>query len=368
MQSSHPSNRTKAGAGFLSLSILAVVLLGIVAGTGGVSSTQAAEECQNFPQTGFEVCGTFLAYWRTNGGLTQQGFPISRVFDEKNADPPSGDGKVHKVQYFQRARFEEHLENQPPYNVLLGLLGSEQYTSKYPTEPDQDATYYPRSDCDLFPATGNKVCGRFLEYWKANGGLAQQGYPISTVFMEQNAPPPAGDGKIHRVQYFQRARFEEHTENARPYDVLLGLLGAEQYNLKYGANPIPTPTPTPKPTPLPTTPPTNNTGSCNTLQPPASPNLSIDASLLFPQAAGGQQTLCVTANRNGQPVAGAKITYVVRYKSTNKTFQGNDTDAQGNSSSSWDIGSPSKGFEIKVDMTVTANGETSLKTVSWTPN
>lgn len=201
-----------------------------------LSPLAQAEDCQTFPQTGFSVCGKFLRYWQSNGGLTQQGYPISAVLDEQNAPPPAGDGKVHKVQYFQRARFEEHLENQAPYDVLLGLLGAEQYRARYRSEPDQDATYYPRSDCQNFPQTGYKVCGRFLEYWQANGGLAQQGYPISTVFLEQNAPPPAGDGKIHRVQYFQRARFEEHMENQPPYDVLLGLLGAEQLKARYGTN------------------------------------------------------------------------------------------------------------------------------------
>ena len=90
----------------------------------------AAEDCQTF-QTGYQVCGRFLTYWRTHGGLDQQGNPISAVFEEKNADPPAGDGKVHKVQYFERARFEEHLENPPPYDVLLGLLGSEQFRGKY---------------------------------------------------------------------------------------------------------------------------------------------------------------------------------------------------------------------------------------------
>jgi hypothetical protein len=66
--------------------------------------------------------------------LAQQGYPISEIFDEQNAPPPAGDGQVHKVQYFQRARFEEHLENQPPNDVLLGLLGSEQYGGKYGTQ------------------------------------------------------------------------------------------------------------------------------------------------------------------------------------------------------------------------------------------
>jgi hypothetical protein len=35
------------------------------------------------------------------------------------------EGKDYQVQWFERARFELHPENQPPYNVLLGLLGNE---------------------------------------------------------------------------------------------------------------------------------------------------------------------------------------------------------------------------------------------------
>jgi hypothetical protein len=94
-----------------------------------------------FNETGFAVCGRFLTYWKTNGGLAQQGFPISGVMDEQNQPPPAGDGKVHKVQYFQRARFEEHLENQPPYDVLLGLLGAEQLQAKKsPTQPPAQPT------------------------------------------------------------------------------------------------------------------------------------------------------------------------------------------------------------------------------------
>jgi hypothetical protein len=79
------------------------------------------------------------------------------------------------------------------------------------------------------------VCGRFLDYWRKNGGLAQQGNPISQEFDERNADPPLGDGQTHKVQYFERARFEYHPENAQPYDVLLGLLGTEQFRAKYGA-------------------------------------------------------------------------------------------------------------------------------------
>jgi hypothetical protein len=66
-----------------------------------------------------------------------------------------------------------------------------------------------------FPETGQSLQGRFLSYWRANGGLPVFGYPISP----QDAAPLA--------QVFERARFEYHPENQAPYDVLLGRLGAE---------------------------------------------------------------------------------------------------------------------------------------------
>ncbi|HYP21820.1 MAG TPA: hypothetical protein VEY08_17250, partial [Chloroflexia bacterium] len=35
-----------------------------------------------------------------------------------------------------------------------------------------------------FPETGKTVSGAFLAYWESNGGLAQQGYPISGEMAE----------------------------------------------------------------------------------------------------------------------------------------------------------------------------------------
>jgi hypothetical protein len=35
------------------------------------------------------------------------------------------------------------------------------------------------------------------------------------------------DGNVYTVQYFERARFEYHPENAPPYDVLLGQFGRQ---------------------------------------------------------------------------------------------------------------------------------------------
>ena len=188
--------------------------------------------CQYFPQTQHKVCGVFLTYWQTHGGLAQQGYPLSDMFDEQNQPPPAGDGKSHPVQYFERARFEAHPENRPPYNVLLGLLGAEQLHSKY-ASGTPSSTPRTGETCQTFVETGFSACGQFLSYWLSHGGLAQQGFPISAPFDEQNQPPPAGDGKSHRVQYFERARFEEHAENQPPYNTLLGLLGSEQFGAKY---------------------------------------------------------------------------------------------------------------------------------------
>ncbi|HEY0070712.1 MAG TPA: PQQ-binding-like beta-propeller repeat protein, partial [Chloroflexia bacterium] len=180
---------------------------------------------RTFPETGKTVRGLFLDYWDTHGGLPQQGFPISEVIGEVS----DLDGKPYTVQYFERAVFEYHPENQPPYNVLLSQLGTFQYRKKYPNgAPNQQPNTSPGSV--LFPETGKRVGGRFLQYWQQNGGLAQQGFPISDEFIEKSDL----DGKTYRVQYFERAVFEMHPENQPPFDVLLSQLGTFQYREKYG--------------------------------------------------------------------------------------------------------------------------------------
>src|SRR4051812_27305206 len=60
-----------------------------------------------------------------------------------------------------------------------------------------------------FTETGKTISGGFLDYWSQNGGLAQQGFPISEEFPEISET----DGKSYVVQYFERAVFEHHPEN-----------------------------------------------------------------------------------------------------------------------------------------------------------
>src|SRR5438874_9577664 len=81
-------------------------------------------------------------------------------------------------------------------------------------------------DTRYFPETGKTVSGRFYQYWQSHGGLTQQGFPISDVMQEKSDT----DGKTYTVQYFERAVFEYHSENAVPNDVLLSLLGGFRYN------------------------------------------------------------------------------------------------------------------------------------------
>ena len=79
--------------------------------------------CSKFDQTGYNVCAPFSFYWEHNGGLERFGYPITSAIQE------TIDGRVYLVQYFERRRMEYHPENQPPNDLLLGLLGREAHTS-----------------------------------------------------------------------------------------------------------------------------------------------------------------------------------------------------------------------------------------------
>ncbi len=69
-----------------------------------------------FNETQHSLKGAFLKYWNDHGGLAIFGYPISGELVE--------DGYL--VQYFERNRFEYHLEYAgTPNEVLLGLLGTE---------------------------------------------------------------------------------------------------------------------------------------------------------------------------------------------------------------------------------------------------
>jgi hypothetical protein len=71
-----------------------------------------------------------------------------------------------------------------------------------------------------FGETGFCISGRIRQYWENNGGLPVFGFPKSAQ------GPMIIEGKTFEAQNFERNRLELHPENAAPYDVLLGRLGA----------------------------------------------------------------------------------------------------------------------------------------------
>jgi hypothetical protein len=137
------------------------------------------------------------------------------------------------VQYFERQRLEWHPENLgTPYAVLLGRMGAEALKMQ-----GRDWMTFPKADPstpNYYAITGHAIAPEFSDYWSSTGlefgdpgvsyreALALWGYPLSEPMLETNA-----DGDTVLTQYFERAVFEYHPENAEPYRVLLRRLGAE---------------------------------------------------------------------------------------------------------------------------------------------
>lgn len=191
-----------------------------------VRHAQATERC--FVETGFCISGRIQEYWEQNGGLPVFGYPISTL------GVITVDGEKVIAQRFERNRLELHPTNNRPYDVLLGRLGADRLGQQ-----GRDWNTFTKSGdtprCIFFAQTQQQVCGAILAYWKSHGlnidgkaqvteaeSLALFGLPLSPLQTETMA-----DGKQYQVQWFERARFELHPENAAPYDVLLGLLGNE---------------------------------------------------------------------------------------------------------------------------------------------
>jgi hypothetical protein len=207
-----------------------------------------------FAETGLCIEGRIRDFWEQNGGLFVFGLPIEAQEDQ------IVEGQHLQVQWFERTRLELHPANAHPYDVLIGRLGAEALV-----QAGQDWRSFPQSapqaGCRFFAETGHNACGDILQAWRANGlefdgkrgtseaeSLALFGLPLSDIHEETFA-----DGRTYVVQWFERARFELHPENAPPYHVLLGLLGSGiQQRLRATPTYTPTPTPTATPTLTPT--------------------------------------------------------------------------------------------------------------------
>jgi len=179
------------------------VLLLVLLAAWGLPAASAQTDARYFPETGHYLRGAFRFFWERNGGVPVFGFPITEEYIRRS------DGKL--VQYYERARFELLVRGNVA-SVELGLLGREVTGGRdFPRVPPVPSTISRR----YFPETGHTLKGAFKSNFDLRGGVRIFGYPISEEFGEA-----LGDGRVHTVQYFERARFE-----LWPGAVLFGQLG-----------------------------------------------------------------------------------------------------------------------------------------------
>ncbi len=206
-----PMRLLMVAALFVSVMFVTFLTPPVIAGTAS----------EYFQQTGQTVSDPFLRYWRANGGLRIFGYPISPARYE--LDP--GTGKALFIQWFERARFEQHLEwAGTGQEIQLSLLGR-QFTQERQHQPEFQpiAPFASTADIRFFAETGHSLSVGFKQFWEQHGSLPNFGYPISEAFPAQNPI----NGQWYSVQYFERARFEYHPYNSPDYQIELGLLGRQ---------------------------------------------------------------------------------------------------------------------------------------------
>jgi hypothetical protein len=199
---------------FLTLALLLVTLA-----LPPARPAAAAPRC--FPEAAPAISdcidGRIAAFWAAQGGLPVFGYPLG----------PARQVGDMAVQLFERARLEHHPANSAPYDLLLGRLGADALAARgEPPAPPEP----PREGCRHFAETGLNVCPPFLAAYGRYGldlgqpgispaeSLALFGLPLTAPRQER-----LSDGGSRTVQWFERARFEDHG----PQGVLFGLLGSE---------------------------------------------------------------------------------------------------------------------------------------------
>jgi hypothetical protein len=271
---------------------------------------------------------------------------------------------------------EEHPDNEPPYDLQLGLLVDELgYT--YPSPPPEELPPPNDPSQHYFPETQHIVPYPFLDYFRDKGGLRIFGYPRSDMIYE--------DGLV--VQYFQRARMEWHRGNPPGQQIVLSNVG-EMYIERFG---VPTKTDRRQPPP----PPRGETREATSgwqlhlahlplilvnaepSQPPPpvtvpTPNvteLDVSASVRYPiTGRTGTQTVFIYVNdQRGRPVAGAGVKLVVHYRSGDVTCTARLTDASGFTRCPFEIPSPPVGKQVVIDITVVYQDMTATTQTSFVP-
>jgi hypothetical protein len=196
---------------------------------------QSGQLCFNVPGITDCISGIFAEYWQANGGLPVFGYPISPTEQR-----PTDSGAKTSTQFFERNSFEINPDPNAvrPFHVLLGRLGDSLLQRQGRNWRNEGGTPnpWPGASCKGFQIDGQErsVCGPFLQYWQSHGlelgdrGTSEReslmlfGLPLTAPKEETNP-----DGAKVVTQWFERARFEYHPNNAPDARVLLGRLGKE---------------------------------------------------------------------------------------------------------------------------------------------
>jgi hypothetical protein len=158
-----------------------------------------------FAETGHAIAPQFWGFWSRNGlefdgnknakspaeSLALFGFPVSEAQMEQGSD-----GQMYLTQWFERARFEFHPENQAPYDVLLGRLGADALAAVPPKQPKPEpALAIGCPENALAPAEGAQA-------WVANPQPQAPG-TINTLCTRLTiGGAPVADAQVTAVAHF----------------------------------------------------------------------------------------------------------------------------------------------------------------------
>lgn len=291
----------------------------------GTVKAQTSGNVQYFPETGHYVRGEFLRFYKSaSDPLLVFGYPVTEEFT-------SVDGNT--VQYFQRARFELHADLLEGKRVTLTLLGKAVYKPG-----NQKLDINNPSACQSF-STDFPVCFAFLEFYKANGGRAQFGKPISPFVFEDNLI----------VQYFEKARFEWRADRPEGQRVVLTDLGRIYFDrLEEDHSRLPPVTPF--------------NATINDV-------LAIQAHAFVGKAVtltSGQQTVyIVTESQTGQAIANATGKVTVHFSDGQSEDYFFTTNTSGVGSIQFSFENQRQGDLLPIDILVTFHGLSATTTTSF---
>ena len=291
----------------------------------GPTKAQSSADVQYFAQTGHNVKGDFLRFFKAaRDPVLVFGYPITEQMTSK-------DGKA--VQYFQRARLELHPELPESQRIQMTALGKLMYQPGSQQLPvDNPAA------CQSF-ATGFRVCFAFLNFYQANGGLAQFGNPISPFEFHENLI----------VQYFEKARFEWRADRPEGQRVVITDLGRIYLDQL-----------------------TEDQANLRPFQPvnaTIDDILSIQARAFVQRAittASGQQTIYVLVqSQTDQPVAGSNGKATVHFSDGHSEEYYFSTNNSGLGSLTFNFANQKQGDLVLIDIVVTYQGLSATTSTSF---